>query len=102
VVIERTRNRKTMGKTLTHELKSWPQYFEATLDGTKNFELRKNDRDYQAGDLVVLREYEPGMDRYTGRYQVHEITYVLTTGPWLQKDYCAFGINEVARGRRDE
>jgi hypothetical protein len=79
-----------MGKTLTHELKSWPQYFEATLEGTKTFELRRNDRDYQAGDLVVLREYEPGMDRYTGRYQIHEITYVLSSWPLVAKGLLRF------------
>ena len=40
----------------THELKTWPEYFEAVKDGTKNFELRKDDRGFKAGDHLVLAE----------------------------------------------
>jgi hypothetical protein len=31
---------------MTHELKILPQYYEEVKAGNKNFELRKNDRDY--------------------------------------------------------
>lgn len=43
----------------THEVKSWPREFEAMIDGIKNFEVRRNDRDYQPGDVLVLREWVP-------------------------------------------
>lgn len=42
----------------THELKTWPQYFEATWRGDKPFEIRYEDRGYQKGDKVVLREFD--------------------------------------------
>jgi len=42
-----------------HELKIWPQYYEAVANGSKTFELRKNDREFQKGDEVVLKEYDP-------------------------------------------
>jgi len=66
----------------THELKSWPEYFEPILNGAKTFELRKNDRDYQVFDLLHLREYEPATavnkeGHYTGRYCYRRVTYVL-------------------------
>ena len=35
-----------------HELKIKEEYWNAILRGDKTFELRKNDRDYQVGDLI--------------------------------------------------
>lgn len=44
---------------------------------TKPFEFRKNDRDYQCGDYLLLKEYLPKDDRYTGDHAMCLITYVL-------------------------
>lgn len=44
---------------MKHELKIWPQYYGPVAEGLKTFEIRKNDRGFQAGDDVVLREYNP-------------------------------------------
>lgn len=38
----------------THILKVAPEYWAAIADGTKTFEVRRNDRAYQKGDLLVL------------------------------------------------
>lgn len=43
----------------THDLKCWPEFFDAIADGRKTFEVRKNDRGFQAGDRLVLRKYTP-------------------------------------------
>ena len=61
-----------------HRLKSWPEFFEPLLDGSKTFELRKNDRDYRVGDHLLLQEYEPRTDTYTGREIGRRVSYVLT------------------------
>lgn len=42
-----------------HELKIWPQYYARVANGSKTFEIRHNDRDYQSGDKVILREWDP-------------------------------------------
>jgi len=42
-----------------HELKIWPQYYGRVADGSKTFEVRQNDRGFQAGDIVELREWDP-------------------------------------------
>lgn len=33
-----------------HKLKILPEYYNAQIEGKKNFEIRKNDRNYQVGD----------------------------------------------------
>lgn len=60
-----------------HQLKSWPEMYEPVLKGVKTFELRRNDRDFQTGDHIVLREFEPQSNAYTGREITKRITYVL-------------------------
>lgn len=48
---------------MKHELKIWPQYFCRVKDGSKTFEVRRNDRGFQPGDTVLLREYDPTVIR---------------------------------------
>lgn len=76
---------------MIHDLKIWPQFFDALASGTKTFEVRKNDRDFRAGDLLRLREWDPlycgrdparrrcGYDQlhYTGRWVERRVAYVL-------------------------
>ena len=61
----------------THELKSWPDYFEPLLDGSKPFEVRINDRHFKVGDILKLREYDDRKGSYTGRELRKKVTYVL-------------------------
>lgn len=61
-----------------HELKVWPEYFAAMVDGRKSFEVRKNDRDYRVGDTLLLREYAPGPDKYTGHFMTFIVTYMVS------------------------
>lgn len=42
-----------------HELKIWPEFYLRVANGTKTFEYRENDRNYQAGDKVILKEWDP-------------------------------------------
>jgi len=61
----------------THELKTWPRYFGSLANGTKAFELRRNDRSFQVGDTLILKEWEPSKNDYTGRELVRTVSYVL-------------------------
>lgn len=40
-----------------HYLKTLDPHFEDVAEDRKTFELRKNDRDYQEDDILVLRQY---------------------------------------------
>ena len=70
-----------------HELKCWPEPFAAVLDGSKSHEVRKFDRDYKVGDVLVLREWRrdlpgPGgaAGNFTGRAIRVGITHVTPPG----------------------
>ena len=56
-----------------HNLKIEKPYFDRVHDGSKRFEIRFNDRDFQKGDTIKLQEIEGG---YTGREFHGLITYV--------------------------
>lgn len=48
----------------THELKLDVIYFDDVKSGKKNFEIRKNDRDYQVGDILELKAFVPELKTY--------------------------------------
>ncbi len=54
-------------RTRVHVLKTWPEYFEAIVQRQKRFEIRRGDRDFRSGDVLELREWQPILERYTGR-----------------------------------
>lgn len=77
----------------THDLKTWPEYFEAVESGAKSFEVRWNDRDYRTGDVLRLREWHPGIGKYSGRECTRVVTYVLNGGCWgIQGGYVVMGL----------
>ncbi len=78
-----------MSEVKAHDLKILPEYFKAVVTGKKLFEIRKNDRDYNEGDQVMLREWSQEAG-YSGLYALCEVTYVTN---YAQKDgYVVFGI----------
>ena len=59
----------------THKLKTWPIPFWEVIAGSKTFEVRRNDRDFKVGDLLLLQEYEPALKKYTGEEVLVQIDY---------------------------
>lgn len=82
---------KPKRKAMNHFVKCWPDHFEKIFDGTKPFELRKNDRDYRVGDQVIIQEWIPETETYTSRVVVWQIAYLIEDPNWLQPGYCCFG-----------
>lgn len=77
----------------SHQLKIHPEYFKEVLLGHKTFEIRLNDRNFQVGDTLILQEYNPITQTYTGRQLARVVTYILH-GPafGLQPDYVIMSI----------
>ncbi|MFG6322390.1 MAG: DUF3850 domain-containing protein [Lachnospiraceae bacterium] len=78
---------------MIHELKVLQDYFDDVLTGKKRFELRRDDRDYQVGDIFILKEWTPD-GGYTGRQYSGTISYILRgcscPGYGLADGYCIF------------
>ena len=66
-----------------HSLKIRPAYYEAVASRKKSFEIRYNDRDFQVGDMLLLQEFIPETEEYTGRVLFRKVTYMTD---YAQKD----------------
>ena len=73
---------------MIHELKCESEVYKHILLGSKNFEFRKNDRDFKEGDELVLIEVVNNAP--TGRrLSSLLVTYILYGGRFgLPEDYC--------------
>lgn len=78
----------------THKLKTEPQYFEAALDGSKSFEVRReDDKRFAVGDTLILQEYVPfATHAFTGRSLAAEVTFVLRGAPYVPEGYAVLGM----------
>lgn len=78
------------------ELKTWPEYFE-DLNRGKTFEIRKDDREFKVRDFIILKEWVPEREIYTGRKEVYVINYILGNKPeiGLKAGYCILAITKV-------
>ncbi|WP_082116271.1 ASCH/PUA domain-containing protein [Hymenobacter terrenus] len=80
----------------THELKIWPECFAAVKAGSKPFDVRENDQGFQVGDMLLLREFEPESEQYTGRTLTRWVSYVLQGGGFgIQANWCVLGFSEL-------
>jgi hypothetical protein len=84
-----------------HKLKTWPQFYQDISDGVKTFELRKDDRGYMVGDVLILMEFDPNKNggSYTGRALSRLVMYKLDAASFLgiEKGYCVMGLGVLPR-----
>ncbi|WP_409977724.1 DUF3850 domain-containing protein [Bradyrhizobium sp. SZCCHNPS10062] len=86
-----------------HELKCWPQFFDEIQAGRKKHDLRRsNDRKFKVGDVLLLREFDPKKDGYTGRSTKVRVTYVTSSDlpcalsrEALHPNFCILSIQPV-------
>lgn len=78
----------------THQLKVWSEYMDDLLNGSKTFELRYNDRNFQVGDSLLLMEYDKENKKYLNREFKVRITYVLDNSVFdaLKDGYVIMGL----------
>ncbi len=86
-----------------HHVRSWPKFFEPISLGQRAHELRRNDRNYEVGDIVHLHEYLPFEARYTKRMQSVRIQSVTSaeapcavSDEGLHPDFIIFSIQVLS------
>lgn len=83
----------------THRLKVFIKYADAIMNGTKTFEVRKNDRGYEVGDKIVFdvvanEGYAVGAAaRNPLNGATYRIDYILDDFEGLAQTYVAFSIS---------
>ena len=80
----------------THELKLNKEYFRAVADGTKTFECRWNDRGFQTGDRLLLKEFDTYGYTFKNQDITVEVTYILHGQRFgIMDGWCVMGIRRV-------
>lgn len=78
---------------MTHELKTLPNYFNDVLNKTKTFEVRKNDRAFTLGDILILKEWSQEHG-YTGKTIETHITYILSDAKFCKEGFVILGLSD--------
>lgn len=74
----------------SHTLKTHIEYYEKVVSGEKPWELRFNDRNFEIGDQLILQEFDPKTEEFTGRSTSRIVEYILKYAPHfgLMQGYC--------------
>ena len=83
---------------IIHELKLQQPYFDDVFFNRKEFEVRKNDRNFKVGDRLKLIEFP-----FKGRqkYVLKDIKYILEGNQFgIKKGYVVLGLKEVPQAYR--
>jgi hypothetical protein len=77
----------------THLLKTIQPYFDDISLGKKPFELRKNDRNFKLGDIILLIEYNPVSDQIIPKIIATRVTYFMGDNhAGIEQGYCILGV----------
>ena len=82
---------------MIHELKIWPKYFDAVNKEVKRFEIRKNDRNFQVGELLLLKEFDSISDSYSGRQIKCKILYILEDPKFIKDGFVVMSIKTCGK-----
>lgn len=87
---------------MRHELKTWPEFFSPIWAGIKCAEVRRDDRGFNCGDELILREWDPKAKDYTDREIGARVLHVLRDIPGLEPGYCCLSIDQRWRAEPDD
>lgn len=93
-----------------YKVKSWPAYFDAIVGGEKKHDMRDmEERNLKVGDHLVLQEYDPFYNGYTGREQEVKITYITSretpcafSSAMLDRKACILSLELVKNGHEED
>ncbi len=71
--------------------------YQAMLEGEKTFDVRRDDRNFQVGDIASQREFDYNRQTYSGRQADYLITYCLRG---KEQPHLGIGLDYVVLGVR--
>ena len=78
-----------------HEFKTVNPFFENFWSGLKDFEVRKNDRNFKVGDRIKLVEFGESKN-YVPRFILKDVKYILKGGQYgIENGYVVLGLKDV-------
>lgn len=81
-----------------HELKTWPVSFAGILSGEKTHEWRRDDRAFNVGDVLHLREWDNVCKTYTSRDAWRLVTWKTEGGNFgVPLGWCVLSIQPCDR-----
>lgn len=78
-----------------HHIKTWTPFFKDVQAGIKPFEVRKNDRDYEVGDTLILEDFDPDVNRKTGAWTAQKVIYKLDDNRFVKEGFVILGIEKI-------
>ncbi|MBI2405835.1 DUF3850 domain-containing protein [Candidatus Microgenomates bacterium] len=78
--------------------KIWPEFFKEVVRGRKKFDVRLADFKCKTGDILILEEWNPKTNKYTGRKLKKKVTVVLRTNDlkfWPRKNIERYGFQII-------
>jgi hypothetical protein len=77
-----------------HDLKTWPEHWDAVFNQIKMFDVRRDDRSFAVGDGLCLQEWDPNTGAYTGRQCFRIVRHLLKGGQFgIESGYVVMGIS---------
>ena len=79
--------------------KTWPELFQKVFEGKKKVDIRLADFECKPGDVLLLEEYDPKKQKYTGRKLEKKVTHVLKTKDlkyWPKEDTEKYGFQVIS------
>lgn len=88
---------RAAGLPRRHHLKCDPVPFDLAVRRLKPYEVRKFDRDFRVGDIVVLQEFDRDSRTYSGRTEERRITTITEPGTYgLPPDVGVLGLEPTS------
>ncbi|EON71796.1 ParB/RepB/Spo0J family partition protein [Lysinibacillus sphaericus] len=83
-------------KPMTHELDSYPEQFEAIVQGLKTFMCGFDNQSFRVGDKLKINEFNPETILYTGRFTEMKVIYIQEGGKNdIPENYIIMSIKKI-------
>lgn len=92
---------------MIHELKLNSKYYYDSLTNVKNFEIRKNDRNFEVGDILKLVKVVPTLEDSEWGFVLEDcfhykqITYILDHQEYLREGYVCLGLQPIPEPKEE-